>query len=1445
GQKPLNNQSLETKNPKNTKSLDSKSKTNKTLESQNPNKIQTTKIQDSKIQLESNPKDFAKLESQKISKIELESKKIQRAKSTLDFTTKKAKESSKTKSFVRIIPTSIALASALASNMAAAPSDLPSGENQPLNGFILEEASGINPKVTVSGTISNGTITSGTAIVSGGNIGSSRRQSADSPYTGGDLVKGDGGATSTIINGWDIKAYNQAQGVSDGNGGIKVTQRNIQAWSYERIYEVLRGTKAGNLTIENNVTITAVNGGGGGRLLGDIIRISEDASAATITNNGIIRHNSGGVNLVILADGASVDAVVNNGTITSTATDVLKLEANSNLKKIVNTKLMSATGNDLIRLSGGNNSIDKIELSSGSTTSARTNIINAQSSATIGTITADDATINGGISLSNTSSITNGISLSNTSTLTGNISLTNNSRIQGGIVLDNSKMTGGITLGGSSNIAGISLANASTITGGVTLNGSSSIDNISISGSNTTLAGGISLSNTSAITDIDVGGTITSSISAVGGARIDSINITNGRVGGNISANWSSAGNSIGTINQITITDGEVGGNIALANSNTMTNGMTLNNGTINGAINLNIGTTDGSVASIPTISLQNASTIANITLGHSAANSSQGRIDSLTLGGTSSIGSIVNNRGTISNIALNGTSTITNGITNAANGNIGTIINDTSNTTQVSNAGTIGAISINQGEIDYSGDGIITEELVVEDGATLSIDSGNGTITMDSDFGSKLNLKEGSTFEGAIKNIGFVDTLEVTGNISGGITNEATIGSLIVNEDITYNEETNGSIANSLKVAKDKTLEANNGITLEYESTTFARADVIPEDEPFYNAGTIVGDIENTSNSILPSFTNSGSIEGTFTNNGHIIKFVNESTGVIDSFVNNKTIAFFKNEGNIKDFKGDGIIYGVINSNVITGDFKEVSTSLWNEKGAIITGNVTLKGTEQDCGDSICQQSELRNDGEITGSVINDTGKQIDWLKNTGSIGGSIANLGSIVALEVSGDIAGGIANDGGIGALRVNENLTYSGNGNITNALIVAEDKTLTIGSNGTLSFNSKNGSVNNLGTIEGNLSNVSKSTLDTFNNSGKFNGDITNNTDSTIANFTNSGTTSQINGNITNSGLITRLENQGTITGDLYNDGHIDTLTNAGTMGTIYNRSKNTIKNQVNNAGAVIAEIDNSNGRYDTLQNYGTITGNINNNNGTITNLVNANSGTIGGNIDNSNGIIENFENSGTIVGNITNSLGNITIDNKESGFIGGIITSNGGITNISNSANGNIKVITNNANSTTNIQSWNVGDASNPNNPIKVAGDNLGGINTGTIYINAIAGREYTISDIVVGSNGNFDSSGNSYASQLNGGKGESSIVDSLRGVADIYSFTHVGKDKYSVGLDTRELSGKTLGASLIYSSRMRQINTNSMLREINVKNFKTDFEILEQRERLKNQQALLE
>ena len=590
----------------------------------------------------------------------------------------------------------------------------------------------------------------------------------------------------------------------------------------------------------------------------------------------------------------------------------------------------------------------------------------------------------------------------------------------------------------------------------------------------------------------------------------------------------------------------------------------------------------------------------------------------------------------------------------------------------------------------------------------------------------------------------------------------------------------------------------------------------------------------------------------------------------------------------------------------------------MWNKENALIDGNVALKGTKQDCsnsGSTICNTSDLINDGTITGNVTNEAGKEINLVENTGTIGGSIANSGSINLFEVSGTIANGITNNSNIGTFIVNESVSYNGNGNdrITQALEVAKDKTLTIHNNGTLSFNSKNGSVNNLGTIAGNLSNVK---------------------DSIITSFTNSGT----------------------ITGNLYNDGHIDTLHNTGTMGTIYNTSKNTIKNLFNGTKSVIAGIDNSNGRYDLIQNQGTILGDIKNDNGTITNLVNTNNGTITGqiisngssnigtimnagvinsshtiinngsiqdtsndaislntisnvvtaiansgsingnvrvagnsevnvienskiiagciildggkigNINNTNGAIancmsfssgasvDNLNNSGTIKDKITNNSGSITINNGGSGFIGGITTSNGGNTNISNggfqNSGGNIGLITNTgSNSTTNIIEWNVGNPDNPKSPIKVAGDNLGGINTGTIYVDVTPGKVYDVEQIVVGEDINgdgiedgVDANGDSLADQLNNGQG---IFDSLKHAADIMEIIDEGGGKFSTGLDTKELSGKTLGASLIYSSRIRQINTNNMLREINVKNFKTDFEIIEQRERLKNQQALLE
>ena len=1375
------------------------------------------------------------------------------------------------------------------------------------NGELVDEVimSG-KPTLTVNGTIKNGTIINGISTIKN-----------NDPTT---TMRGNKGGS--IINGWDLKYSSwYTPGVivnnskDDNAGGVLVTGKFSHTYGdYGYTYEVLAGTKAGNLTFDTGTSFTVPNHGYGPMV--NIISVSENASAATIANKGTIAQNTS-ANIINLASNSTTDAIVNSGTITSRGNNLLTLKANATLGILKNSDTMSTTGANLINLSGGNNSIEQIELLSGSTTSAGTNIISAESSATIGTITADDATINGGINLAGTSSITNGISLSNTSALTGNISLTNNSRIQGGIVLDNSKITGGITLGGSSNIAGISLANASTITGGVTLNGSSSIDNISISGSNASLGGNITMlsnDNTASIDNITIsnGGTFGGTIHTAGQTNISGITIANGGVVGsntansmilssgnstihnidiqdggtmygNIEAHWLTGGNANavdnkdGNIGDVSIA-GRLQGDIVLQNKVFMDSLTMSGNGTITGSVKVGEGGNDTQTPTLSTIALSGNSGINAIVLGNSNGNGPRATINSLTLEGTSSIGTITNNsNATIVNLTLNETSTITNGITNDSN---------------------IGSLNL-QENVTYNGSGSITNALDIANNKTLNANTNGikilfannatgtidnaGTILGNIDNQTSSTIKSFNTgsISGSIINNNIIQELNVTGNVTNGIRNDSNIGSLIVNESVSYSGS--GSISNALEVAQGDTLTAGSGITFNSTNGTIN------------NAGTINGNITNIADSILTDFTNSGSISGTFTNEGHIVEFTNNENGIINNFVNDNTISFFKNNGTIANFTGSGTIYGVINSKTITNDFINIATSLKNT--GIITGNVQLMGNQQNCTDSVCQNliSDLINDGTITGNVTNDKGKEINLVKNTGTIGGSIANSGSINTFEVSGDIAGGITNNSNIGTFIVKESVTYNGNGSdrITQALEVAKDKTLTIGNSGTLSFNSKNGNVNNLGTIAGNLSNVKDSIITNFNNSG-------------------------------------------IITGDLYNDGHIDTLSNKGTMGTIYNTSKETIVALGNGKGATIEAVNNT-GNINIITNDGTINGQITSQNNseikeifigengivnakgtldssnmqdksndavsldTINTTLIHNQGTIKGNvrvvgqgsvigeinnintisgcilvdggrignINNTNGAIancmsfsngasvDNISNSGTIKDKITNNSGNITVNN--SGSIGGITTSNGGTTNISNGGiegntvkpGGNIGLITNTgSNSTTNINEWNAGNVDNPKSPIKVAGDNLGGINTGKIYLdNVQAGKIYDTGKIVVGEDINgdgiedgVDANGNSLADQLNNGQG---IFDSLDTISGIVDFTDEGGGKFSAGIDEQELSGKTLGASLIYSSRMRQIDTNNMLREINVKNFKTDFEILEQRERLKNQQALLE
>ncbi|WP_230846871.1 hypothetical protein, partial [Helicobacter pullorum] len=181
--------------------------------------------------------------------------------------------------------------------------------------------------------------------------------------------------------------------------------------------------------------------------------------------------------------------------------------------------------------------------------------------------------------------------------------------------------------------------------------------------------------------------------------------------------------------------------------------------------------------------------------------------------------------------------------------------------------------------------------------------------------------------------------------------------------------------------------------------------------------------------------------------------------------------------------------------------------------------------------------------------------------------------------------------------------------------------------------------------------------------------------------------------------------------------------------------------------------------------------------------------------------------NISNSGTIKDKITNDSGSMTVNN--SGSIGGITTSNGGNTTIINGGmdkpGGNIGAITNTgSNSNTHIDGWTLDNPDNPNNPIIIAdGSNKDGIHLkeDSIFVegNLESGKIYDYYDYIQNEKG--DSIGQDFSQ-------DDELFDALTFIP-IFNPTDNGDGTFSVGLDTRELSGKTLGTSLIYSSRMRQ------------------------------------
>ncbi|WP_278917461.1 beta strand repeat-containing protein, partial [Helicobacter pullorum] len=1241
------------------------------------------------MKLESSPKLDSKTSQKSNSKSK--SPKIQRAKTCDSKKLTKSKNSSKLKSFIRTIPISIALASALSSQAVAGWSVIGGGNVSNVN-----NVGTITSNITLGDTIIEATANgSYTDIVIGSNVTLTRNDFTASDNNIIRVVEADGGKVTNLgtLRTYSRKRVLHMQG-RHMEAFINQGTINNQYWTFY----MKSGSSLGSLINEGGTIINSNTGSDG-----VMIRLENASSIGQITIDG--GSIQSGRSFISLANASTIDNITISG--------------NANVE---NT-------------SSGRTSID---LSGGSVT---------------GTISVEDtASLKSNINISGNNRIGGGIIIgggSDSPTFSGNITLNNGSILGQGIQVKSGTMTSEVSLNGSSRISKILIdgsnmggsANGTPkLAGNITMDGTSAIANGITITNGGTYAGTIHNRNSSSIGGVVVdNGTIVGDIIASGTSRLNGITIVNGgEMRGNIEASWVSGSNghtmNLGNID----IQSRLQGGITLANAATIESLSLSNGGTITNAVSIGAGGSNGHTSILKTITLNGASGINSLVVGSSSDNA--GTINSITLGGNSSIGSINvaqrgtianldignasqvgsigsitnagklqnitlnntstitngitnNSGGTISNIALNGASTITNGITNNSGGTISNITLASSNTIHngikndgviteinhnvagVENAvtnnagGSISKLIISQGTIEYNGEGAITEELSVKGGATLSMNSGSGTITMNGAVGSKLNLESGSTFKGSLKNTGSISSWSNVSNIEGSFINDAgaNIGSLSAGQiaenllnkgnigDLTIDNVV-GTLSNESEIT---TLSVQNRVANGILNSGNIQTLTLANSADLGSVGVSnVGVITNLNNHKAGmQITNAQGIgtlavdaNTTYAGNGSITNAL-DIDGVQTQFTidNNGTLTLAENANTANSVKT------ITNEGTIIGNL--INTLSTNWIGGTLEGNFTNKSG------ATLESLFNGNAGTITGKLIN-AGSIVSL--DSGTIGGSLDNQAGGIINTLHSSVVENLSNAGVVKDFIVDSDMDYTGNGSITNSMTILNNNTLNIGnapSNGTININfgaSATGTIGNAGTINGNITNLTTSTIKNFVNesTGKIDGDIINK--GIITSFTNSGsfegnltnnktienlTTGAITGNITNAGSITTLIASGNVTNGITNNADIGSLivnesvSYSGT-GSISNALEVAQGDTLTiGSGSDTLKFNATNG---TITNAGIINGTINNikgssildfdNSGSITVIIN--NGHIAEFTNSASGIIDNFVNDYTI-------------------------------------------------------------------------------------------------------------------------------------------------------------------------------------------------------------------
>ncbi|WP_410708919.1 hypothetical protein [Campylobacter lari] len=913
----------------------------------------------------------------------------------------------------------------------------------------------------------------------------------------------------------------------------------------------------------------------------------------------------------------------------------------------------------------------------------------------------------------------------------------------------------------------------------------------------------------------------------------------------------------------------ESGGTINTSNNN---NAIFVNNGASNVTI-VNEGTIDGNMngqgvhgiktdgGSTIVDSIVNTGSILGKWNGVSVENSSivktinnngsiSGNIGILVTGNKSKIETL-NNQGTISGsrgVVIEGNSTIEN-LNNSNTGFISSI--------NIAGNGTVNNIN-NQGTINYirldsnSKLGTLNNNGIISSDATgIHVNSGNVDL-----INNKNIIKgdaNGILVQRYNNDSANVKTIENTGTILG--VNE--VGLLVITHngkiDLIDNKQTGliqGGIdairlfASFGKIGKIEQVNnegsiigGQNGINIQEFSNNKGLVNYI---NTITNKGTILGQsgagiyvnganqhikdyikLEG-SNALIAGGTAGIYNKGTIGVNNNTGSLVNDNTGNVIDLKNGATIAALSpnkdgsfnfntqgnailNEGTIKGNinldDGSKIIGAINNKNIISGSIslnkKSYISSIINEK--TIEKSIDLKDNSQ--------IDKILNSGTIQDS-INLKQSTIVNIDNSGTIEKGI-NLekSTIGSIENSGIIGnGGIKlNESTIGSITNNEgakaDLDLKNNsvvGTITNNgdMLITRDETSSIGkfaNKGSLKNTFENKDI--LGTLENDKDAILEQGL--FNDNGII-GTINN--EGIIVGITNTFNSKTKDNK--DKGYIGIISNSGTIGKEASPLDNFYGINNSGTINMLENTSLGVIFNGINNSGTINlinkGSLDTTKNNNDTKAKiYGGI-----NNEGTMS-------------IVNYGEIYDGITNSGTL----TLSNGHVVGVNQDTKWEGGFIGKNTHGYHLENNNKGKIS-----------IDGWyfNAPEYTQSNeqrleNSIIIGGDNLGGISADKIYVDTSKLQLNTIYD----ANTFFaDKDGNIVGDKTNNNQGvDGNNIHSLSG---IYDFMGLGNGKYIANVNLSELSGKTLAKSMVYSSRLRNINISNILRDVTSKNFQTNF-----------------